>query len=46
MMRSEDTAIILGKLALLEYRDLKTAMNQEKVFAKIWTQRRTIFKTS
>ena len=29
MMRSEHTAIILGKLALLEYRDLKTAMKYE-----------------
>ena len=31
MMRSKHTAIILGKLALLEYRDLKTALNQKSV---------------
>ena len=33
-MRSEHIAIILGKLALLEYRDLKTALKQKKCCKK------------
>ena len=33
-MKSKHTAIILGKLALLEYRVFKTALNQNKCPAK------------